>query len=355
MAPQRPAPRAPDPRAPDPSLHLLELNIISAQDIHPATQAMHPYAVAWVHRDHKLSTRTDPQGHTEPTWNDKFIFRVTETFLRSDTAAVTIQIFTHRPCCVFPDPLIGTVRVLVGNLLSAQSHAPGYSGMRFTALQVRRPSGRPQGILNLGITLLDPALRSMPLYVQATSALGYQDLMGQTRILRRSKSAYPSEPASSTIWTNSPGPSELSVGEPNKLKPQSNPSSPPIKPMTTPRTELTPIGEEFYPAEVGSSVLEDWSVASSGGKEELKLKLERWRMELPPIYDPPGFASIGRNPTRRDNGRGGPLGCFKGMDDDLQAGCECSIFCGLNPRKKNVTAKIHLSPSDVNMTRSMRI
>lgn len=44
--------------------------------------------------------------------------------------------------------------------------------------QVRRPSGRPQGILNIGVALLDSSMRSMPLYRQlSTSAVGYRDLM----------------------------------------------------------------------------------------------------------------------------------------------------------------------------------
>lgn len=43
--------------------------------------------------------------------------------------------------------------------------------------QIRRPSGRPQGILNIGVALLDGRLRSMPLYKGAPSAIGYRDLM----------------------------------------------------------------------------------------------------------------------------------------------------------------------------------
>ncbi|CAH9087784.1 unnamed protein product, partial [Cuscuta europaea] len=50
--------------------------------------------------------------------------------------------------------------------------------MRFVALQVRRPSGRPQGILNIGVALLDSSMRSMPLYRQMSmSAVGFRDLL----------------------------------------------------------------------------------------------------------------------------------------------------------------------------------
>lgn len=45
---------------------------------------------------------------------------------------------------------------------------------------MRRQSGRPQGILNIGVSLLDGSMRSMPLYNNiAASAVGYQDLMGE--------------------------------------------------------------------------------------------------------------------------------------------------------------------------------
>ncbi|XP_012453463.2 uncharacterized protein LOC105775500 [Gossypium raimondii] len=52
--------------------------------------------------------------------------------------------------------------------------------MWFVALQVWQPSGRPQGILNIGVALLDSSMRSMPLYLQmGSSAVGYQHLIGE--------------------------------------------------------------------------------------------------------------------------------------------------------------------------------
>ncbi|KAL2923018.1 Protein SRC2 [Bienertia sinuspersici] len=159
---------------------------------------MRTYAIAWVHPDRKLTTRVDIHGGTNPTWNDKFIFRVDNQFLRSDTSAIMIEIYALH---WFRDVHVGTVRVLVGNLIPPQtrSHNQNHIGMRFVALQVRRPSGRPQGILNVGVTVLDSTMRSMPLYAQlCTSAVGYQKLMGQdelhshhqssNQLLRRTKS-----------------------------------------------------------------------------------------------------------------------------------------------------------------------
>ncbi|PIN15651.1 hypothetical protein CDL12_11705 [Handroanthus impetiginosus] len=165
--------------APLKSFQLLELNIISAQDLQPVSKKMRTYAKAWMHPNRKLSSCVDTEGNNSPTWNDKFVFRVDEEFLRQDTSAVMIEIYAVH---WFRDVLVGTVRVLVGNLIPpptrSHHHSHNHIGMRFVALQVRRPSGRPQGILNIGVALLDGSMRSMPLYTQLSmSAVGYRDLM----------------------------------------------------------------------------------------------------------------------------------------------------------------------------------
>ncbi|XP_028793365.1 uncharacterized protein LOC114749063 [Neltuma alba] len=162
-------------RIPTP-FQLLELNVISAQDLSPVSRAMRTYAVAWIHPDRKLSTRVDTHGHKNPTWNDKFVFRVDEDFLYADTSAVMIDIYALH---WFKDIHVGSVRVLIANLIPFPRSNNPSSGMRFGALQVRRPSGRPQGILNIGVAVLDSSMRSMPLYTHNPSAVGYRHLMGE--------------------------------------------------------------------------------------------------------------------------------------------------------------------------------
>ncbi|RZC67602.1 hypothetical protein C5167_011293 [Papaver somniferum] len=327
---------------------LLEINLISAQDLARIGRGMRTYAVAWVHPERKLSTRLDADGHTDPTWNDKFVFRVDESFLRSDTSAVMIEIYAVR---CFRDVCVGIVRVLVGNLIPPSSRNQRNSGMRFIALQVRRPSGRPQGILNIGVALLDGSMRSMPLYTQlSTSAVGYRDLMGEEShspnhhhkeqkkgiYMRRSVS----ERKSDAIFNDfplKPGSTALSeVGEP------------PFATVTTTGSvwSLSDIGpapsvlaatmaeDHLYPVAEGGSnsnhnnVLEEWEAEAS--VEGLRSKLERWRTELPPIYDRTK-ATYNRNMEHRrrhtDGGSGSMLSC-------VMYGFECSISCGVKPRGK---------------------
>ncbi|KAL3724661.1 hypothetical protein ACJRO7_029775 [Eucalyptus globulus] len=144
--------------------HLLEVDIISAQDLAPVSRCMRTYAVVWVHPDGKLPTRVDARGRCDPTWNDRFVFRVNEEFLRCDTSAVVIEIYAVRR--LFKDVCVGTVRVLVSNFFPRPSRSfrrEQHAGRHVMALQVRRPSGRPQGILNVGVALLDSSTRSKPM------------------------------------------------------------------------------------------------------------------------------------------------------------------------------------------------
>ncbi|KAL2555387.1 uncharacterized protein Fot_00126 [Forsythia ovata] len=145
-----------------PSFHLLEISVISAQNLAPVSKSMRTYAVTWVHPSRKLTTRTNQKGQTNPTWNDKFAFRVDDEFLLSDNAAVNVEIYTVSWFC---DVLVGIVRVPVCELItpSVLTHKNSSKNTRFVALQVRRPSGSPQGILNLGVSLLDSSMKSMPL------------------------------------------------------------------------------------------------------------------------------------------------------------------------------------------------
>ncbi|KAL2458661.1 Calcium-dependent lipid-binding (CaLB domain) family protein [Abeliophyllum distichum] len=123
-----------------PPFHLLEISVISAQNLAPVSKSMRTYAVTWVHPSRKLTTRTAQKGQTNPTWNDKFAFRVDDEFLLSDNAAVNVEIYTVSWFC---DVLVGIVRVPICELItpSVLTQKNSSKNTRFVALQVRRPSG----------------------------------------------------------------------------------------------------------------------------------------------------------------------------------------------------------------------
>ena len=105
------------------------------------------------------------------------LFTVKERFLHSETSGMMVEIY-----CVgyLRDTLVGTVRVLISNLLKGYG-TKHFTGMSFSALQIRRPSGRPQGILNLGCMILDGLdLERMNRFSPSRRGVGYRDLMGSS-------------------------------------------------------------------------------------------------------------------------------------------------------------------------------
>ncbi|KAL0414188.1 UNVERIFIED_CONTAM: hypothetical protein Sradi_1620500 [Sesamum radiatum] len=110
------------------------------------------------------------------------------------------------------------------------------------------------------------------------------------------------------------------------------------------------MAEKKYPLEDNqSSVLDGWSLDES--VEGLRSKLERWRMELPPLYDRGGFStssykSSGQHPRRRNDKGSGLLSCFGNI-----FGYECQCICGKPPGKRSRGGKFQ-SPSTITPGRS---
>ncbi|MCO5576884.1 hypothetical protein L7F22_030705 [Adiantum nelumboides] len=132
----------------------LEINIISAQDVkrEKFVAQMHAYAVAWIREDYKLRTHVVNCDDLHPSWNARLHFIVSDALLNQEKgiqSALTIELYCQGR---LRDVLLGTVRVLLSNL---SKKGKGYQGAQSLALQIRRPSGRPQGILNIGSIILD--------------------------------------------------------------------------------------------------------------------------------------------------------------------------------------------------------
>ncbi|KAG2654902.1 uncharacterized protein LOC120653777 [Panicum virgatum] len=159
-----------------PPLHLLEVTVISAQDLHRRrlSRRVRTYAVAWADEAHKLRTDVDRTDGAVPTWNDRFLFRVDDAFLRSDMATVTVEVRGARS--LGGDSVLGLTRIVVSTFVR-----PGRRGRQVAALLLRRPrSLRPQGIVNVAVALLDATrARTVPLYDAPSSpdAFAVRDLV----------------------------------------------------------------------------------------------------------------------------------------------------------------------------------
>lgn len=378
---------------------LLEINIISAQDLAPVSKSIKAYAVAWLHPERKLATQIDQVGQTNPTWNEKFVFRVDDEFLNSDNSVIMIDIYSS---AWLRDVLIGTVGVLVGNLLPPSSRSGNRKPkLRFVALQIRRPSGRPQGILNIGVALLDSTMRSMPIYSElSTSAVGYWDLMESNNNKkklsnpnnhRESHEGSPTETDSKLLTLQRcqsekndstindyayhgagkygygyDGGEDSEVGVPLPRK-GGNEESLCSDVGPSPSVVAAAIAKGLYPLPVRtaeSSAVDDGGWSESNCTEGMKTKIERWRNELTPAYEHESYGSeerqkkmvmptpkrigqtpkrMGQTPARRPpSGRGRGNGLFSCFGTVF--GCEISITCGGGKRKKRrENGKAHLA------------
>lgn len=170
---------------------ILEINLISAQGLKAPSaklRKMQTYAITWINPGVKLRTRVDSLGGENPTWNDKFLFGVSDEFISGDTSAVAVEIFAVG---YIKDILIGSVRFLLSTCLKKSALCA--SGIErsigtpaFTAVQIRRPSGRFQGVLNFAASVYYST--DYPI-LEKVSAVSFHELMekkeNESRRLRR--------------------------------------------------------------------------------------------------------------------------------------------------------------------------
>ncbi|KAL8544530.1 hypothetical protein ACS0TY_004923 [Phlomoides rotata] len=355
---------------------ILELSIISAQDLEPVTKTLKTYAVASVAAaDRRVKTCIDHKGHNNPTWNDKFLFRIDDKTLNSDTSFVAIEIFAVG---WLRDTSVGSVTVLISSLIPPSAR----HDRRFLALQIRRPSGRPQGILNLGVSLLDNTMRSMPLCTELSgSTVGFQDLWDKSskgngelkklfdsKTIRLQRSASDKTDVTRKQWKKKNGPGSVATGaglgsvidngfgsvvsgghgggvnggsmvNGSVCNSDLGPSASVVAAAVA--MGLYPI-HQGPPPRPGSSVLEDWTVEETP-EDGVMTRIERWKMDLPQGYDPK-YQRLGRvkmkekkrrHQRRRTYDEGGEEeddGRFKCFGTAL--GCEFTIVCGGGNNKK---------------------
>ncbi|KAJ0668918.1 putative C2 domain-containing protein [Helianthus annuus] len=161
-----------------PETRILEINLISAQGLKIPPSAkmhrMHTYAIAWVDPSSKLRSHLDRVGGENPTWNEKFIFRVPPSFIYGDTSAVQVEIYA---CGYIRDYLIGTVRYLLSSSSLVSSKTGAVIGTpAFSAVHIRRPSGRVHGVLNIAATVYESADFAA---FDGMSAVCFRDLIGE--------------------------------------------------------------------------------------------------------------------------------------------------------------------------------
>ncbi|KAL2954605.1 hypothetical protein AAZX31_19G232700 [Glycine max] len=306
-----------------PPYQLLEINVVSAQELAQVSKSVRAYA--------------------------KFVFRVDDNFLNSDNSVIMVEIYSH---AWLRQVLIGTVAVLVTNLLPPNRKPK----LRFVALQIRRPSGRPQGILNIGINLLDSTMRSMPLYSElSSSAVGYWDNIIKNKNAKTEdddddNTQHHHLPLDSSLLTLQRCQSEKNDSTVNDYAYHGNAKHYGYDGQDSdegvrkggPSVVAAAIAKGLLPmpppAPCTSEIsgMDGWS--ENSGTEGMKTKIERWRNELTPAYEDydderkkvmrKTSKRVGQTSRRRGRG-GGPCSCFGSV-----FGIEISITCGGGNRRK---------------------
>ncbi|XWS57773.1 hypothetical protein CRYUN_Cryun09bG0202000 [Craigia yunnanensis] len=352
---------------------ILEIKVISAEDLAPVAKNMKTYAVAWVQPDRKLTTGVDQTGGTDPIWNDKFTFRVDDKFLNSEDATIVVEIYA---AAWVKDALIGYVNVLINDIFHFRSVADtkiDNSDTRSVTLQIRRPSGRPQGILNMQVALVDSTMRSLPQLEDPkpeTTSQKKENNESQNRKLNANAKIIRSQSDRTdlTMEDNSGKTPEkgsiVNVGSGSNSSPVKGngsmvngdslcssdvgPSASVVAAAIAKGLYKPPVNHQAQSQE--TSKIREWTKKER--EEDLDRKLERWRPDIPPLT--PGNLKVesskGRGSKRKRSHGTKLFSCFSNA-----FGFEISITCGGGKKKHgNDNNKVcHLSSVNDNYSQSV--
>ncbi|KAF8365058.1 hypothetical protein HHK36_032940 [Tetracentron sinense] len=133
----------------------VEVTISSAKDLKNVNWRhgnLKPYAVVWVDPNAKHSTNVDEDGDTSPVWDETLAVPI-PCPIEDSTLSIDI---VHANAKEDTKPLIGSARVPLREILDDV----GIGEKAFRTLQLKRPSGRPQGKIEAKITVRDPRYRA---------------------------------------------------------------------------------------------------------------------------------------------------------------------------------------------------
>ncbi|XP_074555576.1 uncharacterized protein LOC141811438 [Curcuma longa] len=172
-SPQRHPPPRPRPPPPSSAGPLdLEVTVVSAKhlkNVNWRSGDLKPYVVAYVDPDRRAATKPDDAGSVRPVWNERLALSLP---LSSPETLVflTLDVFHSKPSET-PKPLVGTARSPLKELLGHEAFAAyasgggsgGFPPSPIRTLELRRPSGRPQGKIRIKLTLRErPSLPPEP-------------------------------------------------------------------------------------------------------------------------------------------------------------------------------------------------
>ncbi|KNA24282.1 hypothetical protein SOVF_016900 [Spinacia oleracea] len=134
------------------SRYEVEVTLSSAKDlknINWRNGPIRPYVVAWIDPDRRITSRADDEGDTSPEWNQTLTVPLDRPI---EDATLCIDVVHHTSRGEDIKPLIGSTKLDLCDVVDDV----GIGGRMTRSLKLKRPSGRPQGKLELEIVICDP-------------------------------------------------------------------------------------------------------------------------------------------------------------------------------------------------------
>ncbi|KAJ0043163.1 hypothetical protein Pint_17569 [Pistacia integerrima] len=134
------------------SRYEVEVTISSAKDLKNVNWRYgptKPYAVVWVDPNNKCSTKVDEEGDTCPFWDQRLVIPLPGTLDGDSTLYIDV---VHAGNEEGTKKLIGSARLKLRDVLDDV----GTGECVKRTLTLKRPSGRPQGKVEVKVTILEP-------------------------------------------------------------------------------------------------------------------------------------------------------------------------------------------------------
>ncbi|KAM0843771.1 hypothetical protein ACQ4PT_057494 [Festuca glaucescens] len=136
------------------SRYEVEVTVASATDLKNVNWRngdLHPYAVLWVDDGARCSSRVDLDNGESPVWDEKIALPLPPSS-RLEDAVLYIDV-VHANAAEGTKPLVGSARLPLRDVLDDA----GIGGRASRTLRLKRPSGRPQGRLDVRVAVREPA------------------------------------------------------------------------------------------------------------------------------------------------------------------------------------------------------
>ncbi|XP_008779256.1 protein SRC2 [Phoenix dactylifera] len=173
------------------SRYELEVTIGSARDLKNVNWRygdLQPYAVVWIDPVSKCSTKVAVDGDVNPEWDEKLVLSLPPGQTLDD-AVLSIDV-VHAGAAGDVKPLVGSTRLPLREVIDDA----GIGGKASRTLKLKRPSGRPQGKLDVRVAVKEPSRYYDPYaqpYGQRSASRDYSYGYGQPYAAAPPPAGYP--------------------------------------------------------------------------------------------------------------------------------------------------------------------